>query len=140
GRDLYPDLDLWRTAKPFLEEWMREQLGGKALLRELRVQAPRWGETLPALPGLAHEVLRQARTGRLKVQLGGEEFVRLRSEMRRSSARTARALSGAALTVTAVLLLDRVTAQPIAGVPLASWVAGVAGLWLLASAVIGEDD
>jgi len=140
GRELYPDLDLWQTAKPFLEEWMRDQLGARALIRELRIQAPRWGETLPALPGLAHEVLRQARTGKLKVQLGSEEFTRLRRELRQSSARTARALAGAALTLAAVLLLDRATANPIAGVPLLSWVSGIGGLWLLASAVIGEDD
>ena len=139
GRELYPDLDLWQTAKPFLEEWMRDQLGGRALIRELRAQAPRWGETLPALPGLAHEVLRQARSGRLKVQLGGEEFIRLRAEIRRSSARTARALAGAVLTLTAVLLLDRDSAQMIGGVPLATWLSGGAGLWLLVSAVVDED-
>ena len=74
------------------------------------------------------------------MQLGAEEFVRLRREMRRSSARSARAIAGAALLVTAVLLLDRVSANQLAGVPLASWAAGLAGLWLLLGAVIGEDD
>ncbi len=139
GRDLYPDLDLWQTAKPFLEEWMHEQLGARALWRELRAQAPRWGETLPALPGLVHEVLTQARTGRLKLQLGGEEFTRLRTEIRQSSKRTSRAVAGGALLLTAVLMLDRSTANMLAGVPLVSWVMGGIGVWLLAGAVLGDD-
>ncbi|MDE2274194.1 MAG: ubiquinone biosynthesis regulatory protein kinase UbiB, partial [Gammaproteobacteria bacterium] len=40
GRELYPDLDLWKTAKPFLEDWVREQMGLKATLRRLRANLP----------------------------------------------------------------------------------------------------
>src|SRR5256885_7856572 len=52
GRQLDPDLDLWTTAKPFLENWMREQIGLKGLLRALRNEAPRWATMLPQLPRL----------------------------------------------------------------------------------------
>lgn len=55
GRQLDPDLDLWTTAKPFLERWMSEQIGWRGMLRALKEEAPRWAITLPALPRLAAE-------------------------------------------------------------------------------------
>jgi ubiquinone biosynthesis protein len=57
GRDLDPDLDLWKTAKPFLERWMSEQLGWRALANNFEQEAPRWARLLPELPRLAHEAL-----------------------------------------------------------------------------------
>ena len=49
GRELYPDLDLWQTAKPFLERWMSEQVGVRAFFKSLRNNLPLWGEKLPEL-------------------------------------------------------------------------------------------
>jgi ubiquinone biosynthesis protein len=61
GRDLDPDLDLWVTAKPYLERWMSEQVGWRGLARRLREEAPYWATMLPRLPRLLHEALeRQA--------------------------------------------------------------------------------
>ncbi len=57
GRQLDPDLDLWATAKPFLERWMNEQIGWRALLRQLRDEAPRYAKVLPELPRLLHDAL-----------------------------------------------------------------------------------
>src|SRR2546428_12601119 len=54
GRELDPDLDLWTTAKPFLERWMTEQIGWRGLVRTLRREAPYWANTLPQLPRLVH--------------------------------------------------------------------------------------
>ena len=59
GRQLDPELDLWNTAKPFLERWMLEQVGPQKLLAELRDQAPRYAKLLPELPRLLHEFLQQ---------------------------------------------------------------------------------
>lgn len=59
GRQLDPDLDLWATAKPFLERWMLEQVGPQRLLDELRDQAPLYAKLLPELPRLLHHYLRQ---------------------------------------------------------------------------------
>ena len=58
GRQLDPDLDLWSTAKPFLEKWMLEQLGPKRLWRELSAEAPHYAKLLPELPRLLHGYLR----------------------------------------------------------------------------------
>ncbi len=60
GRELDPELDLWTTAKPYLERWMSEQLGWRGLLRHVREEAPGWGVLLPQLPRLAHRVLTEA--------------------------------------------------------------------------------
>jgi ubiquinone biosynthesis protein len=59
GRQLDPDLDLWTTAKPFLERWMNEQVGWRQLLDRLKVEAPRYAHLLPELPRLAHAALQR---------------------------------------------------------------------------------
>jgi ubiquinone biosynthesis protein len=61
GRELDPELDLWATAKPYLERWMREQVGWRGLVRTLRQEAPFWAATLPQLPRLAHRALAEER-------------------------------------------------------------------------------
>ena len=57
GRQLDPDLDLWSTAKPFLERWMNEQVGWQGLLERLKDEAPRYAKLLPELPRLMHAAL-----------------------------------------------------------------------------------
>lgn len=57
GRQLYPELDLWVTAKPFLEKWMNEQLGPKGLIKALRREMPRLWQQLPEMPRLIHDFL-----------------------------------------------------------------------------------
>lgn len=57
GRELDPDLDLWKTAKPYLERWMSEQVGWRALTRHMREEAPHWGVALPQLPRLLYRRL-----------------------------------------------------------------------------------
>src|SRR5579859_480325 len=57
GRDLDPDLDLWATAKPYLERWMSEQVGWRGFLRNIGKEAPYWATTLPQLPRLVHRAL-----------------------------------------------------------------------------------
>jgi ubiquinone biosynthesis protein len=59
GRQLDPNLDLWSTAKPFLERWMSEQLGWRGLVRRVQEEAPTWAVVLPQLPRLLHQALGQ---------------------------------------------------------------------------------
>ncbi len=54
GRELDPELDLWKTAKPYLERWMRERVGWAGLKQRLEQEAPQWAQTLPQLPRLVH--------------------------------------------------------------------------------------
>ena len=62
GRQLYPQLDLWETAKPFLEKWMANQVGPQALLNAVKDRAPFWIEKLPELPELLYDSLRQGKS------------------------------------------------------------------------------
>ncbi|MBI4756787.1 MAG: ubiquinone biosynthesis regulatory protein kinase UbiB [Betaproteobacteria bacterium] len=57
GRQLDPDLDLWKSAKPFLERWMHDQVGWRGMLRNLQREAPTWTPTLPEVPRLLHRLL-----------------------------------------------------------------------------------
>ena len=77
GRQLDPNLDLWSTAKPFLEKWMLEQMGPQRLWRELRAQAPRYAKLLPDMPRVLHQYLAQNRRG------GNDELVRELLEQQR---------------------------------------------------------
>ncbi len=66
GRQLDPELDLWKTAKPFLERWMNEQMGWRALLKNLQTEAPKWAALLPQIPRLAHQALNENRLTQLE--------------------------------------------------------------------------
>ncbi len=73
GRELDPELDLWNTAKPFLEKWMMEQVGPKKFWEQLKAEAPHYAKLVPELPRLLHDYLRHrpndvAREVRLLVQ------------------------------------------------------------------------
>jgi len=69
GRELDPDLDLWQTAKPYLERWMQGQVGWRGLVRTLKREAPTWANLLPQLPRLAHRALAEDRLGRIEQKL-----------------------------------------------------------------------
>jgi len=133
GRQLYPDLDLWTTAKPFLERWMHERTGLRALAAQARKELPRWNETLPALPRLAHQTLERAAAGELEVRLAREALEPLRREIRAANRRTVRAVTGAGLLV-AALLAAPLGGPGWAGLPWASWALGAAALTALAAA------
>jgi len=94
GRDLDPDLDLWSTAKPFLEKWMADQIGPRKLWEELRNQAPRYAKLLPELPRLLHDYLQQRQGGQQR------ELASLIAEQRRTN----RLLQGLAYSAIGFLL------------------------------------
>ena len=79
GRELDPDLDLWSTAKPFLEKWMADQIGPRRLWEELKNQAPRYAKLLPDLPRLLHDFLQQGAR-----RDADRELAQLREEQRRT--------------------------------------------------------
>ncbi|MGD2112443.1 MAG: ubiquinone biosynthesis regulatory protein kinase UbiB [Gammaproteobacteria bacterium] len=133
GRQLYPDLDLWKTAKPFLERTMSEQLGARSLLNSIQENVPAWNTAIPELPLLAHRVLEQAGAGKLQLEWRSEELHRLRREVRQANRRTVGAITGSSLLLSAALIygLDGYAPAMVLGAPLLSWLAGAAGLVLL---------
>ena len=86
GRQLDPELDLWSTAKPFLERWMNEQIGWRALVSQLKNEAPRYAHFLPELPRLLHEALVARTTGSANAGGPSKELVQaLLIEQRRTN-------------------------------------------------------
>jgi ubiquinone biosynthesis protein len=133
GRELYPDLDLWESAKPILERWMKDKLGWKAAAKTLQQEAPHWAETLPQMPRMLHDLSKKAQEGKLHVNLSSKDMDKLRREIRESSYRTAAATSGAAFVVGAAVIkgLDGYAPTMLAGLPILSWLLGIWGVMLL---------
>lgn len=122
GRQLYPQLDLWKTAKPYLERWMNEQMGWRALYRNVKEQAPFWAEKLPEMPGLLYDTLQHIRRGNQTQQIWVERFL---EHQRQAAVSRWWSLFAASLTLSAVGLFVA-TAWPIApyvvaGGALLSW-------------------
>lgn len=134
GRQMYPDLDLWQTAKPFLERSMSEQIGVRALVRNLKESVPAMTETLPELPLLAHKLMEQATTGKLRMEWTSVELRSLRDEIRRANHRTINAIVGTGLLLGAAIIygLDGHAPSVIFGAPLLSWLCGGLGVAILA--------
>lgn len=59
GRQLYPQLDLWQTAKPFLEHWVKDQVGPWSVMKQVYANLPFWAEKMPELPDLLYQTLKQ---------------------------------------------------------------------------------
>ena len=97
GRDLDPDLDLWSTAKPYLERWMSEQVGWRGLIRRIGDELPFWSELLPQLPRLVQQYLAHDHDAVLRAQ--GAELLRLHRR------------NGWLLTVVAALLVALITLE-----------------------------
>ena len=136
GRQLYPDLDLWQTAKPFLERWMNEHIGWRGLVKSLKQNAPLMAEKLPELPLLLHDVLEKAHNGKLQIEWKSEELEKLRRDLRRSSRRNYATITGAAMLISAAVLLGLDGRAPsiVFDAPILSWILGGLGGIILISA------
>ena len=105
GRQLDPDLELWSTAKPFLERWMNEQIGPRRLLRELKAQAPYYAKLLPELPRLLHAHLQHS-AGLPQLQQQVRDLAQAQRKGRRLAA-LAWCAAGFALGLLAMLAAQR---------------------------------
>lgn len=105
GRQLYPELDLWATAKPYLERWMKDQVGPKAFTRKLKKNLPQMTEYAADMPILLHKVLVDASEGRLELNWKSEELEKLRADSRQHQRNLISAISGGTLLITGTLTL-----------------------------------
>lgn len=84
GRQLYPQLDLWQTAKPFLENWMKEQVGFKAMYNKIYSNFPFWTEKMPEIPDLIYDSLKQVKLLPEKQRIWFEHQAKLQKQSRKS--------------------------------------------------------
>jgi ubiquinone biosynthesis protein len=115
GRQLYPELDLWETAQPILEEWMRERVSGRAIIERLREQLPEVGETIQEFPQVVQAILQRAAEGRLQVEVRHPGLEPLSEELRAGRRQGWFATTGAALLLGGVLWLGLATVPAALG-------------------------
>jgi len=144
GRQLYPALDLWDTAKPFLERWLSEQLGMRALLTGLKKNLPFIAEHLPDLPQLAFRALDRIANDELRVELRSQQIDELKQEIQRGNRRSIRAVIGGSFVISASIIvsLDGLAPIMIGGgqwlIPLASASLLIPGLYLIISSYLDD--
>ncbi len=129
GRDLYPQLDIWKTASPILREWMRERVGARQVLKGLRAQMPELLEAARALPSLIKAAVQRSQGGVFHMQVDSPAVEEIKSELRRTGRRRD------AFTVGAAILLGGLVWLGINAGDWRGWLlSGVGAGWLLVAA------
>ncbi|MDX1491598.1 MAG: ubiquinone biosynthesis regulatory protein kinase UbiB [Pseudohongiellaceae bacterium] len=129
GRQLYPELDLWTTALPFLEDWNRRRMQPKTLLKALKENVPDWIEQLPLLPQLMIDSLTQSKQ---LTAINNTLSRRLEDEKRRAATASKRRLqAGIGLGVLCALSVLPAVQEPLNTMPLVSIGLGLSALYLL---------
>jgi ubiquinone biosynthesis protein len=105
GRQLYPELDLWQTAQPYLRKWMRQRISPRAMLRRVRAQLPDVLLALQQVPQIFQTAVRDAAEGNLRLQVEQKALTELRDEMRRSHRRRDTTVAAAVLWVSGLAWL-----------------------------------
>lgn len=127
GRQLYPDLDLWETAKPFLEDWMAEKASGKELMSRFKDALPELATSFNDAPMLLTRLIQQVSDGTFSVAVATPNLEALQAEQRASDRRRTAAIAGAGFLIAAAVLAG--TGYPHAWVSGASALTGVFLLW-----------
>jgi ubiquinone biosynthesis protein len=127
GRDLYPDLDVFKTAGPIMREWVREKMSARAVVENARAQLPEILNSLQALAPLVRSAVQRAQDGRLRLAVEAPEINALRGEIRRTNRRRDK------VTIAAVILLGGIVWLALRRDPAwAGWLmSGGGAAWLL---------
>ena len=104
GRDLYPDLDLWKTVRPQMEQWIKSRIGVAGLWRQSRRRLPHWLDRMPQVPSRAVDILERLHENRLELGFRSGELRRLRVELRASLRCLLKVLAGGMLLVVSALI------------------------------------
>ncbi len=114
GRQLYPQLDLWKTAQPVLRRWMDEQVGPRAILSDFREHLPLVRDALRDLPTVLRDISDQAADGRLNMNLRSTELEEIREQLAQQKGQRFWLTTAATLVVSGVLLLTLGTVPELA--------------------------
>jgi ubiquinone biosynthesis protein len=131
GRQLYPQLDLWSTAQPFLEDWVAQRYSPQGILDRLWRQAPSWLEQLPQLPETLIENLHQSREKDLRSQQQQQRLDELQQYLQRENSRRKRLLLGLLVFGGAAATAVPDGWQQMSQWPLSSWGLIAVGLYLM---------
>ena len=106
GRQLYPELDLWQTAKPFLENWFHERIGPKAKIKLIVKQFPEIAEKFPEMPTLIFQALDSATHTKQQIENQTKEIAQLRQQMEKNHDGTVLAILASAVLVSVAVLFQ----------------------------------
>jgi ubiquinone biosynthesis protein len=115
GRQLYPELDLWQTAQPYLRRWTRERMSPRAMLRQARAQLPDVLVALQQVPQIFQTAVRDAADGHMRLQVENTGRVELREAMRRSDARRDATIAAAVIWLSGLIWLAFAAQMPWLG-------------------------
>lgn len=133
GRQLYPDLDLWQTAKPYLEEWYKNRIGPKATFNKLKEHLPIMAKQLPELPEMAYKVLSDAANGELEIKWKSKQLDEIKQQMASNHRKSILAICGGSMLISAAIILGLDGHFPLmlGDAPVATWaLGGLGGLFL----------
>lgn len=127
GRQLYPELDLWKTAQPILRQWMRERMSPRTILKRFRTHLPELAEAAKTLPQLIHGVIQQAEEGRFRLRVESVGIEELRRTVQETNDRRN------TVTVSSAVLLGGIVWMASGSTPeWVGWVLAAAGAaWLV---------
>jgi ubiquinone biosynthesis protein len=108
GRQLYPELDLWQTAKPFLEDWFKQRMGPAAKIKELFSKFPEITEQLPEVPTLVFQALQSNAMMQHQMQQHNQEMAQLRRQLQSNNNRTFWTIITSSLLIGAAVLLPSI--------------------------------
>jgi ubiquinone biosynthesis protein len=106
GRDLYPQLDIWKTASPILREWMRERVGVRQVLKNFRTQMPELLEAARALPSLLKAAVHRSQGGLFHMQMESPAVEEIKTELRKAGRRREAVTVGAAIVLGGLVWLS----------------------------------
>ncbi|HIO93562.1 MAG TPA: ubiquinone biosynthesis regulatory protein kinase UbiB [Leucothrix mucor] len=130
GREVYPDLDLWETAKPFLQRRVDQQYGFRSLLKAAKTDLPKLMEQTPHIPVMVNEIIHHIHKQQVNQQSESQQLEQLREEIKHHNKRIIITITGATLLITAVLS-SSVLMPAIISISTTSWVLGISGLGLV---------
>lgn len=133
GRQLHPELDLWKTARPELERWMEQRIGLRGVIKGAKLNIPKLIDRLPDLPNRAIDVLDRLYEGKIEMENKSHEIHELRQEMEIYNRRTVLAVVGSGFLLSSAIIyaLDNTTHGEFLAVPIVSWLLGFSGMLLL---------
>ncbi len=105
GRQLYPQLDLWKTAHPILRQWMSEQIGPRAAFEQLREDLPQIREALRELPGVVKYLSEQIAEDNLQLNLHAPELDEIRDQLKANQKQNFALATAAGAAISGVLVL-----------------------------------
>lgn len=134
GRQLYPDLDLWDTAKPFLQRWMDEQVGVRSLFNGAKDNLPKFVEQLPHMPTLVNDVIKQIYDNQRTQAREHQQLQKMKVTSQENTQKNLLGITGGSLLISSALITTSTLTSGAVAIPLLGLVVGTSGLILSAYA------